>query len=269
MSSPAQVFASRELLWNLTLRELRTRYRRSFLGWTWSLLNPLATVAIYGYVFGTILNAGDKIGDPSGVNVYALYLLCALLPWGFFSMVTNTGISSLVGNAALVRKVSFPRETLVLAQVMNGLVQFGIEMALLCIVLLAFGSPVLPWVPLVAVLMVLLAVFAGGIAMALAAISVYFRDTSYLWTIVLQAWLFATPILYSRDLIEGKVPRWAEVILDLNPIAQFSEGFRRMIYDGRAPGLKSMLLLAAVAAVTMTIGWTIFVRLSRRFAEEL
>jgi len=267
--SLAQVFSSRELLWNLTLRELRTKYRRSFLGWTWSLLNPLATVAIYGYVFGTIMGAVPEIGDPSGVNNFALFLLCALLPWNFFLMVTNGGMVALLSNAALVRKVAFPRETLVFAQVLHGLVQFGIEMSLLSVVLLIFGSPLLPWFPMTMLLMLLLAAFASGIALALAAIGVYFRDMAYLWSILSQMWFFATPIVYSGNLLNDTVPKWARELLQLNPIAQFSEGFRRTMYHARPPGLVATLSLTATAAISLGLGWIIFAGLSRRFAEEL
>ncbi len=141
MSTLAQLNSSRELLWNLTLRELRTKYRRSVLGWTWSLLNPLATVVIYGFVFGTLFGSTAPVGDPSGLDNFALYLLCALLPWNFFTLVQNTAMGSIIGNAGLVRKVAFPREVLVLAQVGHGLVQFSIEMSLLAVVLADLRQP--------------------------------------------------------------------------------------------------------------------------------
>ncbi len=99
-----RVAASHELLWNLTLRELRTKYRKSVLGWSWSMLNPLATVAIYSFVFGHLFGAEAPKGVHSDVRAFALYLLCALLPWNFLMLVTNTGMNSLVGNAALVRR---------------------------------------------------------------------------------------------------------------------------------------------------------------------
>ena len=267
--SLAQVVASRELLWNLTLRELRTKYRRSFLGWTWSLLNPLATVAIFGYVFGTLFGAVPPVGDPSGVENFALYMLCALLAWNFFSMVTTGGMGALLGNAALVRKVAFPRETLVFAHVFQALVQFAIEMALLAVVLLIFGSPLLPFLPFTMILMILLAVFSGGIALVLAAVGVYFRDTAYLWTIVMQIWFYATPIVYPSSLLDTQVSETTKKILQLNPMAQFAEGFRRTMYDARPPGLVATLVLAVMSVVTLAVGWKIFERLSRRFAEEL
>ncbi len=267
--SLTQVVASRELLWNLTLRELRTKYRRSFLGWSWSLINPLATVAIYGYVFGTLFGAQAPVGNPSDVQNFALYMLCGLLPWNFFLMVTGGGMGSLIGNAALVRKVAFPREALVFAQVLHGLVQFGIEMALLAVVLLIFGSPLLPMLPFTILMMLLLGAFSAGIALLLASVNVYFRDTAYLWTIVTQIWFYATPIVYPDSMLDDRVSETARQILRLNPFARFIEGFRRTMYDGRAPGLWSTLTLAAIAVVSLTIGWAVFSRLSRRFAEEL
>jgi ABC-type polysaccharide/polyol phosphate export permease len=269
MEALTRIRSSRELLWNLTLRELRTKYRRSLLGWTWSLLNPLATVAIYGYVFGTLFGAVAEVGDPSGIDSFALWMLCALLPWNFFVLVQNTSMYALIGNAGLIRKVAFPREVLVFAQVGHGIVQFCIEMALLTIVMLIFGSPLLVWLPVTVVLMLLLALFAAGISLALASIGVYFRDLPYLWGIVLQVWFFATPIVYSPMLIEDKLSPTVNTLLSYNPMARFSEAFRSTMYDGAAPGLTSVLVLAALSFVTLALGWMIFQRLSHRFAEEL
>ena len=91
MNPVVNVYKSRDLLWNLTLRELRTKYRRSFLGWAWSMLNPLSQILIYGFVFGTLFDATPPIGDPSGLDNFALFLLCGLLPWNFFGLVTSLG----------------------------------------------------------------------------------------------------------------------------------------------------------------------------------
>ena len=264
-----QLVSSRELLWNLTLRELRTKYRRSFLGWAWSMLNPIATVAIYSFVFGVLFDATAPVGEPSGLQNFALFLLCALLPWNFFSFVQSQGMGALVNNAGLVRKVYFPRETLVLAQVLHGLVQFSIEMVLLVIVLLVLGSPLLLWLPVTILLMLLLALFGTGFGLALSVLSVFFRDLNYLWGIVLQMWFFATPIVYPPGLLEGRVPDWVQTILNNNPMAKFAAAFRRTLYDGAAPGWKSMLVLALLSFGSVAAGWWIFNRFSRRLAEEL
>ena len=111
--------------------------------------------------------------------------------------------------------------------------------------------------------------FASGIALALSAGNVYFRDLSYLWQIFSQVWFFATPIVYMPSLIEGKVPEWVERVLDFNPMAVFAQGFRRSMYDNAFPGWDNLGACALVALVSMTAGWSIFTRLSRRFAEEL
>ena len=264
-----RVAASHELLWNLTLRELRTKYRKSVLGWTWSMLNPLATVAIYSFVFGHLFGAGAPEGVNSGLETFALYLLCALLPWNFFMMITNLGMNSMLANAALVRKVAFPREVLVFSNSLHAVVQFSIEMVLLTVALVIAGSLFFVWIPVVMLQMVLLTFFATGLALALAAGNVYFRDLGYLWQIFSQMWFFATPIVYMPALIEGKVPGWVEMILKVNPMAVFAQGFRRSMYDGMFPGWDNLGACAAVALVSMVLGWAMFTKLSRRFAEEL
>lgn len=269
MSTLTQINASRELLWNLTLRELRTKYRRSILGWTWSLLNPLATVAIYGFVFGTLFGATAPEGDPSGLTNFALFLLCALLPWNFFVMVQTTAMNSIIGNSGLVRKVAFPREVLPLAQVGHGIVQFAIEVGLLTVVLLFFQRSFLPWLPVTILLMVLLATFSAGLALALSAIGVYFRDLPYLWGIVLQVWFFATPIVYPPSLLQAQLPSWGYTVMSLNPMYRYSAAFRSTLYDGTAPSLGTLAGLTIVSFVTLYLGWKVFERLSNRFAEEL
>ena len=263
------VYQARELLWNLTLRELRTKYRRSFLGWAWSMLNPLSQIIIYGFVFGTLLGAVAPVGVPSGLDNFALWLLCGLLPWNFFSLITSLGLGAVSANAGLVRRVAFPREVLVFSNVLHACVQFSIEMTLLFIVLLLAGSPFLPWLPVVVLTSVLLAVFATGIAMALSVLAVYFRDVSYLWAIVTQVWFWATPIVYPPTLLETEAPQWVNNLLKLNPLNGFVEVYRRLLYDAAAPGWKTMLGLVVISLVSLTVGWVIFYRMSRRLPEEV
>lgn len=269
LEAPRRVIASHELLWNLTLRELRTKYRRSILGWSWSMLNPLATVAIYSFVFGHLFRAVPPTGDPSGRTAFALYLLCGLLPWNFFVLVTTSGMTSVISNAALVRKVAFPREVLVFANSLHGIVQFGIEMSLLVIVLVFSGPEVLLWIPLVLVQMLLILVFSSGVALAFSAGCVYFRDLSYLWQIGSQMLFFATPIVYTQDIVQDRLPGWIVTTLEWSPIALFVRGFRATLYDGRFPGWLNLTGSAVAALVSLTLGWIVFSRLSRRFAEEL
>jgi ABC-type polysaccharide/polyol phosphate export permease len=224
---------------------------------------------IYTFVFGVVFGATAPIGEPSGLNVYALYLLCGILPWGFFSQVTNLGMNALLSNASLVRKVAFARETLVISQVIFCVVQWSIEMSLLAVVLIIAGSPILPWLPVTILLMVCLAVYAAGFALALSAAAVFFRDLRYLWSILVQVMFFATPIIYTPDRLDGKLPAAIDFILTWNPMAVFILSFRHMLYGGAAPDWWEMLYLVAVSIAVFIARWAIFSRLSRRVAEEL
>ena len=105
MKQVVDIVRSRNLLWNLTLRELRAKYRRSLLGWGWSMLNPLSQMLIYSVVFGSIFGVKTRVGDPSGIDIYGLYLLSGILPWGFINLISGLGMQALTGNSALVRKV--------------------------------------------------------------------------------------------------------------------------------------------------------------------
>jgi ABC-2 type transport system permease protein len=158
---------------------------------------------------------------------------------------------------------------LVFSNVLHACVQFAIEMTLLLVILLIAGSPLVPWVPLMLLTSILLAVFATGVAMALSVLAVYFRDVSYLWAIVIQVWFFATPIVYPPALLEAKAPSWLYDLLRLNPMNGFVETYRRLLYDASAPGWRTMIGLALVAALSLTIGWAIFARMSRRLPEEV
>ena len=269
MSAVLRVYDSRELLWNLTLRELRTKYRRSLLGWAWSMLNPLATVAIYSFIFGVLFESNAPPGDPSGLRGFAYFLLCALLPWNFFSLITNLGMSAISVNVGLVRRVAFPREVLVFSNVLHACVQFAIELGLLAIVLLIAGGPILPWIPAVLLTSALLAIFASGFALALSTLSVFFRDIKYLWTIFIQVWFFLTPVVYSPQLVEERAPNWVRVLLELNPMSAFVTTYRDFLYDASAPSLPRVLNMVVASIVSIVLGWFIFLRTGRRLPEEV
>jgi ABC-type polysaccharide/polyol phosphate export permease len=131
------------------------------------------------------------------------------------------------------------------------------------------GSIFLPWLPIVLLQMALLTLFASGLALALSAANVYFRDLGYLWQIFTQVWFFATPIVYTEAILEGRVPSGVQTVLQWNPMAIFIRGFRRSMYDSSFPGWTNLGACALLAAVSLMVGWSLFTKLSRRFAEEL
>jgi len=263
------IWASRDVLWNLTLRELRSKYRRSFLGWTWSMVNPLATVGIYGFVFGIVFGATAPRGDPSGITNFTLYLVTGIIPWGFFSLVTNLSMSAMIGNAGLVRKVSFARETLVLSQSIFALVQHSIEMSIVVLLLALAGSPLLPWIPLAALAVLLMALFATGIGLVLSVANVYLRDLNYLWSIFLQIWFYGCAVVYDPAALNGKVPGYVEAIVRWNPMSVYIHMIRDMTFHGRAPSFGLLCTGVAYSLVSVVVGLVVFRKLNRRLAEEI
>jgi ABC-2 type transport system permease protein len=196
-------------------------------------------------------------------------MLCALLPWNFLSLVNNLGLGAIANNAGLVRRVAFPRETLVLANVGHAGVQFAIEISLLCAVLAIVGTGLLPWLPVVLLTVLLLALFATGFALALGSLAVYFRDLTYLWAIATQVWFFATPVVYPPELITTNAPAWLARILEQNPTYRFVSVLRDMLYHGQSPSWSSLGILALWSFGALIAGWAIFTRLARRMPEEV
>ncbi|MEO1057860.1 MAG: ABC transporter permease [Actinomycetota bacterium] len=258
--------AHRNLLYLLSQKELRTRYRKSILGWAWSLLNPISQVVIYSFVFLTVFNATPPVGDPSGLEIFPLYFLSGLLPFQFFSISVTTAIGAVDANASLIKKVPFPHEHLVYSVVIAQGVTFAIELAILTVALLIFGSMVLPWLPLMIPLMALMALFTTGVALALAATNVFFNDINYLWGIVAQVLFFATPIIYEPGVISNPT---LQAITNWGPTGSFIRASHNILYDNRFPSAERWLHLIVVSVAVFALGTWIFGKLSPRFAEEL
>jgi lipopolysaccharide transport system permease protein len=274
MAQLAEYVEQRELLVNLVLRELRSRYKKSVLGWTWSLLNPVASVVVYTVVFGVFLKIDPPVGNPSGLDSFVLFLLCALIPWNFFANSVSTSIEVLVGNANLIKKVYFPRELLVASTIGALGVTFLIELGVVCVVLLIVGNMVLPWIPVLLVLVAIEAVFVLGIGLVLGVTNVYFRDVRHFVGIALQILFYSTPIVYplrvvpeNSEILGVDVP--VRDLYMLNPLVQLFEAFRDVLYDLRFPSLATMAYLIAWAGGMLAVGLWVFSKLDRRLAEEV
>lgn len=270
-----EVVASRELLHNLTLRELRGKYKGTALGWAWSLVNPLASTAIFTAVFAVVLRVPPPVGK-DGLTNYALFLLCGLLTWNFMSGAMSAGMNALVVNGNLVKKTYFPRRLLVVSTVAAGFVSYLIEMAVLVAVFLLFGVNVLVWVPFVLLVMVVVGVFGLGLALLLSVVNVYFRDVAHFVSIFLQIWFYATPIIYPISLVDQtrNSGSWAETIrladlYQLNPMVAYVESVRDLLYVGTLPSAGQVLYGLGAAAVVLVIGNVVFGRMQARLAEEL
>ncbi|MEP7368007.1 MAG: ABC transporter permease [Dermatophilaceae bacterium] len=268
---------SPELLANLTRREVKGKYKRTVLGQLWSLANPIAAMLIYTVVFQFIIKVQPEPGDPSGLNVFAFWLMCGLLPWSFFTNVVNGGMASLVGNENLIKKVYFPRITLIVSSSAAALFTWSIEMLVLAVLLVVVGSHLFVWVPFVLGMMILLALFSTGVAMMLSIANVYFRDTQHFVSILFQAWFYLTPILYPISLVAKQSARMGPLfgdvtVLDLyqlNPMVQFIEVFRNLMYDNRMPTLSTVAACVVWTAVVIAIGSWVFDRNQKNLAEAL
>lgn len=270
---PREAFPS-ELLAYLTLRELRGKFKRSTLGWLWSIINPAANIAVYAVVFGVFLALEPPVGDPSGLQVYALFLMCGLLPWTFVANALGGAVGCIVANDGLVKKVYFPRWVLPVSTVAAWFASFGVEMLVLAVILLVAGNMVLPWIPLVLLLMLLQAGFIVGLGLMLSAANAYFRDIQHFLAIFMNIWFYMTPILYQPELVpESKELLGVDIalrsILTANPMATFVSAYRDLLYHLRFPSLGHWAILVAIAAVSLLLGSTVFRRLEPNLAEEL
>jgi ABC-2 type transport system permease protein len=263
-----------ELLWNLTLRELRSKFKRSALGWLWSVINPLASIAIYTIVFGVFFEVVTPVGDPSGLEVYGFFLVCGLLPWTFVANGLSGATASIVGNEGLVKKVYFPRAVLPGASTLAWLASFGVELIVLAVVLMVVGNFVVPWIPVVIALMVLQTGFVLGVGLVLSAANAYFRDVQHFLAIGLNVWFYATPIIYPPDLPPEEYTLLGVTIpvrslLQLNPMAIFVDAYRDVLYSLRWPALSQWVAMTAIALVSLVVGALVFRRLEPRLAEEM
>jgi len=274
MTKLAEYRGKHELLINLVLRELRGRYKRSVLGWSWSLINPLATVLIYWVIFSTFLKVQPPRGDPSGLKSFVMFLVCGLLPYRFLADSMSGSVESLIINANLVKKVYFPRELLVVSAVGALLCTFLIEITVLCVILLLFGNMVLTWIPMLLVVVALETCMVLGISLVLAPLNVYLRDVKHFVLIALQLLFYSAPIVYPLRL----VPKSAHIfgvhialrdVYQLNPLVPLINCFRALLYDLRFPDAADLGYLAVWSIALLVFGHWVFGRLDRRLAEEV
>lgn len=259
------VYKYRELLRNLTTRDLKVRYRNSVLGFLWAWGNPIMMTLVFTLVFQ--VTAFSRIAN------YPLFIMIGWLTWGFTTSAIGDGINSVVNSANLVKKVWFPRIVLPASAVLANAANFLLAMPLIGALILLYRVPIDPLVLAVYFPVVFLSQLAlvMGIAFLLSATNVYFRDTGVVIGVFLTAWFFLTPVFYS-------VPQLTEnsrLVYYLNPMASIIEGYRNILYgstNGAPPGppdIAFLLRTLATALIVLLIGYLVFMRVSNRFGEEL
>lgn len=246
------LFRYRELLRQLVIREIKLRYKRSVLGFAWTILNPLLAMTIFTMVFSKIF--GDR-------PYYSLYVFTALLGWNLFSLGTSRGLDSVVLNGPIIRKVFVPKAIFPVAAVVSQVVNFVFTLVPLFLLMMAIRagfSLSLFWLPIA---LLSLTCFALGIALLLGTFNVFFRDVKYFYEAGLLAWFYATPIFYPAEIIPSKF----KFLLYVNPMYALLESLRAPIYQGTAPGAVVLVSGLGLSMATLAVGWIVFHRFESRF----
>lgn len=241
------------LIDELVMRDLKIKYRRSFLGYLWSLLNPLMMMAIMTLVFSYMF----RFDIPN----YPLYLICGQTLWNFFNESTTAAMHSVLGNGALIRKVYIPKYIFPVSRVLSSFVTMSFSLAAILIVMIFTGVPFRWTLLLIPVPLMCLLVFSMGISMALSAMAVYFRDILHLYNVLTLAWMYLTPIFYPVTALPEKVA----VIFQFNPIYHFVTFFRAVVIYGEIPAVSVWVGSAVSCLGAILIGMGIFRKLQKNF----
>ena len=266
MTVYADLLRYRELFANLFRRDFQAKYKGSLLGVFWSLLNPLILLGVYLVVFGVLLPS------PKSIPHYPLYLLAGLASWIFFSVSLQSAARSLVDSAELIKKVRFPRQLVALSMVATQAVTFGLMMAILIALSLAFVPEARSTVWLAIPLAVVFVAFAAGLALLVACLNVLYRDIEHILTAALLPWFFLTPILWRFAQLPASAQRHHALLDALrwgNPIAPPIYAIRDALWLGNPPRLADVVYLVVAAVVALSLGAVVFRAVDDRIAVEL
>jgi len=241
------------LLKELVKRDLKVKYRRSFLGYLWSLLNPLLMMCVLSFVFSNMFK--------STIPNFPLYLICGQTLWGFFSEATNMAMFGIIHNGQLIKKVYVPQTIFPLSRVVTSFVNMSFSLIAIVIVMIFtraafYWTDLLFWVPLL-----FLFVFCCGLGMALSAFSVFFRDITHLYGVLTLAWMYATPIFYDPSVLPENVSN----VLAWNPMYYYIEFFRELILYGSIPTWNIWAICIGCSLGVLGLGLVVFRKLQKRF----
>lgn len=255
-----ELWAHREVVWAFAERNIRLKYKQAVLGAAWAVLQPLVFLGVFFVVFGRLAAVSG------GASSYPAFALAALVPWFFVQTSVTFGAQACLADGALIRKIYFPRES----SVLGGVLSTGLDFAIGLVVLLAL-EPVLggrwSWsVWMVIPLWLTLAFLATGVAMILGALTVYYRDFRYVLPVLMQLWMFGSPVAYPLSAVR---PEWRSLYLLVNPVAGILDGFRRVLTEGRFPDSGMLVTSMATACAIACVGYWIFKRMESGFADAV
>lgn len=251
----------RELLKSNVKKEIRGKYKGSFLGILWSFVSPLLMTLVYAIVFPFLMRG-------AGYEHYTTFLIIGILPWTWFTTNIAQGTFTIIGNGPIIKKVYFPREILPISVVTSGLVNFLISCIIMVLFVLCSGigfSINILFLPLVILAQYL---FTLGIIFITSAINVYIRDLEYIINFIIQMLFYGTPILYSADMF-ANAPKWIATLININPMGVIITCYRDVLYWKTTPNVVSLLIVIGLGFLLSIVGLMIFRKLSKGFAEEV
>jgi len=255
----AELWEYRELLFFFVWRDVKVRYKQTVLGALWAIVQPLTATFAFAILFGRLGGMSQHVDRP-----YALHVFAGMLPWTFLANSVTVAANSLVGSGHLISKVYFPRLLVPLSGIASGLIDFAIAFVVLLLMMAIYG--VAPTQSILAAPLFLAGtiIAAAGAGILFAALVVTFRDVRYIITFAVQLWLFASPVLYSIEMIPA---RW-RLLYAINPMAGLVTGFRACVVGGPAPS-DVILVSSASAVVLFLVAVRYFVQVERRFADVI
>jgi ABC-type polysaccharide/polyol phosphate export permease len=252
-----EAFRFRNFIMQLARRDILTRYKRSFLGIAWTMLNPLGMMLVLSLAFSQM---------NKDIKGYPAYVLTGLLSWTFFAQTTTASMINLVWGGGLLNKVYIPKSSFAIAAIITGMVNASLTLIPLLIVMVVTGVPLHASILLFPVALLLLASFSLGLGLLLSTFAVYFPDVAEMYQIVLQAWFFLTPIVLNEKQYPAAYSYW---IFHLNPLFYLIRIFRVLIYEGRLPYVGEITTAVFVALVVLIVGFFVFTKKSGEFGYRL
>ena len=255
----AELWRFRELLYFFVWRDIKVRYKQTVLGALWAIVQPLAGTALFSLFFGKLGGLSKQV-DGS----YSLFVYVGLSLWTFYANAVSSAANSLVGSSHLISKVYFPRLLIPISAILSGLVDFAVAFAFLLVLMAVYRVPPSALMLTLPLFLIGTMVVAAGAGVLFSALIVSYRDFRYVITFVVQLWLFATPVLYSIDIIPAK---W-RLLYAANPMVGMITGFRAAALGGKLP-LDLILGSTVVAVLLLTVGLRYFTSVERRFADVI
>jgi ABC-2 type transport system permease protein len=244
----------RDLIFFLVRRDLTARYKRSVLGIAWTMLNPLGMMIVLSIVFSQVFRMS--------IAYYPAFVLSGLIAWTFFSQTSSSAIFALVWGGDLLQRIYIPRSAFAISSIGTGLINLLLSLVPLVAVMLVIGTPLHLTFLLAPLAMILLGLFSLGIGLLISTIGIYFADIVEMYSIVILAWMYLTPIIYTLDLLPENIRRW----LFLNPMVHLVELFRNLVFYGVVPPLETWLVAIGISLGMFLVGWLVFTSKSDEFA---